>query len=65
VSQYIRTNMGVPTVSMFDSKEGTPLIIDLTTGVLYYLFQQHVMPVQGGPPPTFNGFSSGFSDGFS
>jgi hypothetical protein len=46
VSYYIRTCRGVPPVSQFAAKDGTPLIIDLDTGYLYYLDKQTVKMIR-------------------
>lgn len=46
VSQHVRTKLGVPILSDFASGEGTP-IIDVTTGIGYYLWRNQVMQLGG------------------
>lgn len=65
MSAYIRTMHGVPTVRDFASGEGTPIVIDLLTGIGYYLNNNIVYPLQYGAPSVVGAFSTGFSDGFS
>ena len=65
MSQYIRTKAGVPTLTDFASGEGTPIVIDVTTGLGYYLYRNVVMPLVGGELLVNNAFSNGFSDGFT
>jgi len=65
MSQYIRTKEGMPTIQDFLSNEGTPLVIDVTTGLGYYLYKNVVMPLVSGELLVNNAFSNGFSDGFA
>ena len=65
MSQYIRTKAGVPQVSDFASGEGTPIVIDVLTGIGYYLYKNIVMQLVGGTLTVNNAFNGGFSDGFA
>jgi len=49
MSRYIRKFNGVPPISQFDFNEGTPLVIDTTTGVIYYVEDNTVFPVEPTP----------------
>lgn len=64
MSKYIRSYEGVPPPIQFDSHEGTPLVLNVLTGILYYLHKGMVLPVQAGPIPSGLAFSSGFDKGF-
>jgi len=45
----VRVHKGVPPVSMFSNRSGTPIVIDLLTGKLYYLSEDNVVtPVATG-----------------
>ena len=44
MSQYIRTRAGVPTLRDFASGEGTPFVLDVLTGIPYYLHKNIVFP---------------------
>ena len=44
MSQYIRTKAGVPTLTDFASGEGTPIVLDVLTGIPYYLYKNIVYP---------------------
>ena len=65
MSQYIRTKEGVPTIQDFLSGEGTPIVIDVLTGIGYYLYKNIVMQMVSGILTVNNAFSNGFSDGFT
>ena len=65
MSQYIRTKVGVPTLTDFASGEGTPIVIDVLTGIGYYLYKNIVIQLVGGTVTVANAFSLGFSDGFA
>ena len=65
MSQYIRTKVGVPILTDFASGEGTPIVIDVLTGIGYYLYRNVVFQLVGGTVVAFNAFSNGFSDGFA
>jgi len=65
MSQYIRTKAGVPILTDFASGEGTPIVIDVLTGVGYYLYKNIVFQLVGGQSASVNAFSLGFSDGFA
>ena len=65
MSQYIRTREGVPTLRDFASGEGTPIVIDVLTGIGYYLYKNIVFQLVGGQSAPINAFSLGFSDGFA
>lgn len=45
MSRYIRTNQGVPPVSLFADSQGTPLMIDLDTDAAYFLKKNVVTPL--------------------
>lgn len=64
MSEYIRTKQGVPVLRDFLSSEGTPIVIDVLTGLAYYLYKNNIYPIHGGTS-SLGAFSSGFSDGFS
>jgi hypothetical protein len=65
MSYYIRKFSGVPPQSQFDSSEGTPLVIDTTTGVLYFFLDGTVQPVQANISPTPGlSFNSDFNGDF-
>ena len=64
MSQYIKISRGYPKLSDFASGEGSPIIIDVTTGIAYYVFKNIIYPIQGGTSVT-GAFSDGFSTGFS
>ena len=61
----IRVVQGVPHVSDFASKAGTPLVIDTNTGYAYFLRGKDVLPIQAAPPSAVDAWSDGFDDGFS
>jgi len=65
MSQYIRTKEGMPTLNDFLSNEGTPIVIDVLTGIGYYLYKNIVFQLVGGQSASVNAFSLGFSDGFA
>lgn len=45
----VRTTTGVPVVADFNNPSGTPLVIDLATGIAYYLDASNtVQPIAGG-----------------
>ena len=64
MSEGIRTKAGIPVLQDFLSGSGTPIVIDVLTGIAYYLFKNTVYPIQGGTSVT-GAFSDGFSGGFS
>jgi len=65
MSQYVRIRNGVPTLRDFASGEGTPIVIDVLTGIGYYLYKNIVMQMVGGELLVNNAFNGGFSDGFA
>ena len=65
MSQFIRTCARMPRVSDFAAGDGTPIVIDVTTGIGYYLYKNIVMQLVGGELLVNNAFSNGFSDGFA
>ena len=65
MSQYIRTKVGMPTLNDFLSNEGTPIVIDVLTGIGYYLYKNIVFQLVGGQSAPVNAFNLGFSDGFT
>jgi hypothetical protein len=64
MSQYIRTKAGLPLLRDFASGEGTPIVIDVLTGIGYYLHHNIIYPLQFGTS-SVGAFSDGFSTGFS
>ena len=65
MSYYIRTKEGVPVLNDFLSNEGTPIVIDVLTGIGYYLYKNIIIQLVGGTVTVANAFSLGFSDGFA
>jgi len=65
MSQYVRTKEGVPTLNDFLSNEGTPIVINVLTGIGYYLYKNIILELVGGTPTINNAFSGGFSNGFA
>jgi hypothetical protein len=61
----IRTVKGVPHVSDFASRTGTPIVIDTNTGYAYFLRGENVLPLQSAPASVVDAFSDGFDDGYS
>lgn len=64
MSYYVRTKQGKPEKRDFASTEGTPIVIDVLTGIAYYLYNNLVYPIQGGTSSQ-GAFSDGFDTGFS
>jgi hypothetical protein len=64
MSYYIRTKQGMPVLRDFASNEGTPIVIDVTTRIAYFLFNNIIFPLAPNPSST-GAFSDGFSNGFS
>jgi hypothetical protein len=64
MSDYIRIKEGMPLLRDFASGEGTPIVIDVTTRIAYYLYKNMIFPLAPNPS-SVNAFSSGFSNGFS
>jgi hypothetical protein len=64
MSKYIKTKEGVPELRDFAAQDGTPLVIDVLTGIAYYLHKNLIFPIQGGVSVT-GAFSDGFDTGFS
>jgi hypothetical protein len=64
MSDYIKKKTGVPVLRDFASGDGTPIVIDVLTGIGYYLHNNIVFPLQFGTSSA-GAFSSGFSEGFS
>ena len=60
----VRTWVGVPPLPIFGGSDGTPIVIDVTTGIAYYTYENLVLPLIGGVAVVFDAFSDGFSDGF-
>ena len=65
MSYYIRTKEGVPVLNDFLSNEGTPIVIDVLTGIGYYLYKNIIIQLVGGTVTVANAFSLGFSNGFA
>lgn len=42
MSKYVRTKVGVPQLSDFADAEGTPLVVDVTTGAIYFVYKNNV-----------------------
>jgi hypothetical protein len=64
MSQFIKTKEGHPELRDFASQTGTPIVINVLTGIAYYLHKNLIFPIQGGTSST-GAFSDGFSNGFS
>jgi len=65
MSQYVKTCQGVPILRDFVGADGTPIVIDVLTGIGYYLYKNIVFQLVGGQSASVNAFSLGFSDGFA
>mgnify|MGYP001306856954 CR=1 FL=1 len=63
-SNIVKTKQGVPILRDFAGADGTPIVIDVTTGIGYYLHKNLVYPLQFGTSAV-GAFSDGFSTGFS
>jgi hypothetical protein len=61
----VRTVVGAPKVSDFNSKMGTPIVIDTNTGFAYFLRGNEVVPLQPAPPSVVGAFDDGFDAGYS
>jgi hypothetical protein len=64
MSRFIKTKEGMPELRDFAAQDGTPIVIDVLTGIAYYLHKNLVYPLQGGTS-VLGAFSDGFSTGFS
>jgi hypothetical protein len=64
MSYYIRTKEGMPVLRDFASNEGTPIVIDVTTRIAYFLWKNNIFPLAPNPSST-GAFDDGFSNGFS
>jgi hypothetical protein len=64
ITNNVRTCVGIPTRANFGGSDGTPIVIDVTTGIGYYSYQGRILPMTAGVQPIYAAFSSGFSDGF-
>lgn len=64
MSRYIKTTKGVPLLRDFAAQDGTPIVIDVLTGIGYYLYNNIVYPLQFGTS-SVGAFSDGFDTGFS
>lgn len=66
MSKYIRLKQGLPVLADFKDSEGSPIVIDTTTGNGYYLSQNIIFPLRAdGAPAVTNAYDDGFSGGFS
>lgn len=65
MSAYIRTCRGKPILRDFVSGDGTPIVIDVISGIGYYLYKNRVLPLVGGTPVIFGAFTNAFSNGFA
>ena len=54
----------MPVLKDFASGEGTPIVIDVLTGVGYYLYKNIIYPLQMSTS-VIGAFSDGFDTGFS
>jgi hypothetical protein len=63
-SNIVKTKQGVPILRDFAGADGTPIVIDVLTGIGYYLHKNIVYPLQFGTS-SVGAFSSGFDTGFS
>jgi hypothetical protein len=63
-SNIVKTKQGVPILRDFAGADGTPIVIDVLTGIGYYLHKNIVYPLQFGTS-SVGAFSDGFSTGFS
>jgi len=61
----VRICKGVPTQINFMGTDGTPIVIDVLSGIAYYFYDGLVSPLIGGVLLVTNAFSDGFSDGFA
>ena len=64
-SNNVRISKGVPDKTQFAGTDGTPIVIDVLTGIGYYFYDGLVRPLVGGVLIVTNAFSDGFSDGFA
>lgn len=60
----IRWKVGVPVLSDFSSGDGTPVVINVLTGIAYYVYKNVVYPIHGATSVQ-GAFSDGFSEEFS
>jgi hypothetical protein len=61
----VRTYEGIPPLVAFGGSDGTPIVIDVLSGVAYYTYNNLVLPIVGGVLVVYDAFSDGFSDGFT
>lgn len=64
ITNNVRTCVGTPTRANFGGTDGTPIVIDVQSGIAYYSYKNRILPLVGGVQPVYAAFSSGFSDGF-
>ena len=64
MSKFIKTKEGMPELRDFAAQDGTPIVINVLTGIAYYLYQNLVYPIQFGTS-SVGAFSDGFDTGFS
>jgi hypothetical protein len=64
MSKFIKTKEGYPELRDFSAQDGTPIVINVLTGIAYYLHKNLIFPIQGGTSST-GAFSDGFDTGFS
>lgn len=60
----IRWKAGLPVLSDFSSADGTPIVINVLSGIAYYAYKNVVYPIKGGTSVQ-GAFSDGFSEEFS
>jgi predicted methyltransferase len=65
ITNNVRTWKGVPPLLAFGGSDGTPIVIDVTTGIGYFTYNNLVLPLVGGVLKVYDAFSDGFSDGFA
>jgi len=61
----VRISIGPPAMTNFMGTDGTPIVIDVLSGIAYYLYGGVIRPIMGGVLLVTNAFSDGFSDGFA
>ena len=64
-SNNVRISKGPPAPIQFAGTDGTPIVIDVLSGVAYYFYDGVISPIVGGVMLVTNAFSLGFSDGFA
>lgn len=65
ITNNVRISKGVPEPIQFAGTGGTPIVIDVFSGVAYFIYDGVVRPIVGGVVFVTNAFSDGFSNGFA